>query len=48
MPAKKAAKKKTAPIPISATDWHTTDQDEILGMNRGHGLQVDRGHGLHI
>ncbi len=30
MPAKKAAKKKTAPIPISATDWRTTDQDEIL------------------
>jgi SNF2-related domain/Helicase conserved C-terminal domain len=30
MPAKKAAKKKTAPSPIPATDWRTTDQDEIL------------------
>jgi len=30
MPAKKTAKKKSAPIPISATDWRTTDQDEIL------------------
>jgi superfamily II DNA or RNA helicase len=30
MPAKKAAKKKAAAIPIPATDWRTTDRDEIL------------------
>jgi hypothetical protein len=30
MPAKKVAKKKTAPSPIPAADWRTTDQDEIL------------------
>ncbi len=30
MPAKKSAKKKSAPIPIAATDWRTTDHDEIL------------------
>jgi hypothetical protein len=30
MSAKKAAKKKAAAIPIPATDWRTTDRDEIL------------------
>jgi ERCC4-related helicase len=30
VPAKKAAKKKSAPTPITASDWRTTDQDEIL------------------
>ncbi|MEO7099934.1 MAG: hypothetical protein ABI162_11270 [Luteolibacter sp.] len=31
MPARKAAKKKSASIPLPpATDWRTTDQDEIL------------------
>jgi hypothetical protein len=30
MPARKAAKKKPAATPVPATDWRTTDQDEIL------------------
>jgi hypothetical protein len=30
MPAKQAAKKKAAAIPVPTSDWRTTDQDEIL------------------